>query len=132
MMDVVPDADAMDWEPLSANAGSAPLPPNRSQSQAEDDGWLRPQRFFPPERPTGLEGLFERTRLEDDRMAATSRSRTESHSNVWFRTRKVMLVLIPIVIAGMAIAWVVYHRPAARLVEDVFPTVSVEEIQDDF
>ncbi|KAF9029251.1 hypothetical protein BDZ89DRAFT_986161 [Hymenopellis radicata] len=48
-----PDMDAMDWTPTS---GGPPKPQS-------DSFWLRPQRFFAPENPTGLEGLFERTRL---------------------------------------------------------------------
>ena len=32
-----------------------------------DDGvWLRPQRFFAPEKPTGLEGLFAKTNLVEE------------------------------------------------------------------
>lgn len=67
MMDVVKDidADAMDWEPLSVSVSSR-HPPSKPSTQPAQEEWLiRPQVFFPPERPTGLEGLFERTRLEE-------------------------------------------------------------------
>ncbi|KAF5385282.1 hypothetical protein D9615_001386 [Tricholomella constricta] len=56
------DTDAMDWTPTAASD------PEKSKAvQEPDDGsWLRPQRFFAPEKPTGLEGLFERTLLVVD------------------------------------------------------------------
>ncbi|KAH0590911.1 hypothetical protein H2248_001026 [Termitomyces sp. 'cryptogamus'] len=49
------DVDEMDWTPTDI-----------SKSPADDASWLRPQRFFPPEKATGLEGLFERTLLVVD------------------------------------------------------------------
>lgn len=55
-----PDADAMDWTPTSGGPK-----PQQPQPQPESF-WLRPQRFFAPENPTGLEGLLERTGLGDD------------------------------------------------------------------
>jgi hypothetical protein len=71
-MDEDADADAMDWTPTT------PSSPNKGKqrvSPANDDGsWIRPQRFFAPEAPTGLEGLFERTQLVDDS------DRFENHS----------------------------------------------------
>ncbi|KAF9229116.1 hypothetical protein BS17DRAFT_798739 [Gyrodon lividus] len=57
-----PDEDAMDWTPTDPS----PIKPKKLTD--DDDGsWLRPQRFFPPERPTGLETLFANTKLEDHR-----------------------------------------------------------------
>ncbi|KAJ7630779.1 Ima1 N-terminal domain-containing protein [Roridomyces roridus] len=52
------EADEMDvdWTPSDP----------KGKSKTADTLWLRPQRFFPPEAPTGLEGLFERTRIVDD------------------------------------------------------------------
>ncbi|KAJ7932559.1 hypothetical protein B0H13DRAFT_1955972, partial [Mycena leptocephala] len=38
----------------------------KGKTKASDTLWLRPQRFFAPEAPTGLEGLFERTKIVDD------------------------------------------------------------------
>ncbi|KAL1762324.1 Ima1 N-terminal domain-containing protein [Schizophyllum commune] len=53
------DEMAMDWTPTDPAAA-------RRQRRDEDDGsYIRPQRFFAPEQPTGLEGLLEKTRLED-------------------------------------------------------------------
>ena len=46
----------------------------QGQGGAWDDGsWMRPQRFFVPEEPTGLEGLFEQTisLSDDDRLAGS-------------------------------------------------------------
>ncbi|KAF9822098.1 hypothetical protein IEO21_00092 [Rhodonia placenta] len=64
------DPDAMDWSPIRP-------PPSRDRphvlngrshfGQDEDGNLLRPQRFFAPEEPTGLESLFANTiRLADD------------------------------------------------------------------
>ncbi|KAG6381036.1 hypothetical protein JVT61DRAFT_5432 [Boletus reticuloceps] len=59
-IDESPDEDAMDWTPTN-------LSPVKAKDMVDDhDGaWLRPQRFFPPERPTGLESLFANTGLDD-------------------------------------------------------------------
>jgi len=48
--------DEMDWSPSE--------PQNAPKAPAET--WIRPQRFFAPEQPTGLEGLFERVLMVDD------------------------------------------------------------------
>lgn len=59
----VDDADsmAMDWDPTE--------PAETIQNDKEDtsgaSSWLRPQRFFGPESPTGLESLLERTSIDD-------------------------------------------------------------------
>ncbi|TRM60179.1 Ima1 N-terminal domain-containing protein [Schizophyllum amplum] len=54
------DEMAMDWTPTDPAAA-------RRQRREEDDGtYIRPQRFFAPEHPTGLEGLLEKTRIDDD------------------------------------------------------------------
>ncbi|KAH9898288.1 Ima1 N-terminal domain-containing protein [Cubamyces lactineus] len=51
------DPDAMDIDPSS---------PMKRPGRDDDGSWLRPQRFFAPEEPTGLENLFARTiRLVD-------------------------------------------------------------------
>ncbi|KAI0825020.1 Ima1 N-terminal domain-containing protein [Trametes gibbosa] len=51
------DPDAMDIDPSS---------PVKRRGQDDDASWLRPQRFFAPEEPTGLENLFAKTiRLVD-------------------------------------------------------------------
>jgi hypothetical protein len=69
----VGDPDAMDWTPTNPSpkekvnpflrAGSAPV---RSQhGEGKEDLTLRRQRFFPPEEPTGLEGLLSKTVLTE-------------------------------------------------------------------
>ena len=54
------DEDAMDWTPTNPS-------PVKVKNTVDDNGgaWLRPQRFFAPERPTGLESLFANTKLDD-------------------------------------------------------------------
>jgi hypothetical protein len=62
------DPDMMDWTPTDPSASSSSKNINRSKQVKDDDdgSWLRRQRFFPPEQPTGLEGLFARTLLVDE------------------------------------------------------------------
>ena len=70
------DPDAMDWEPISplkrtqarpqSLVAGAPGAAQRPRKSKDDGTWLRAQKFFPPEEPTGLEGLFMRTRLVDE------------------------------------------------------------------
>ncbi|KAI6162079.1 Ima1 N-terminal domain-containing protein [Pisolithus thermaeus] len=60
-VDNCPDEDAMDWTPTNPS----PSKPGKKSVNDEDGSWLRPQRFFPPEQPTGLEALFAGTKLED-------------------------------------------------------------------
>ncbi|TFK30806.1 hypothetical protein FA15DRAFT_662859 [Coprinopsis marcescibilis] len=55
------DEDAMDWSPINGNGVHGDV-----QVKVEDASWLRPQTFFPPEKPTGLENLFAQTRIADD------------------------------------------------------------------
>lgn len=40
--------------------------PQKRRTNDGDSLWLRPQRFFAPEKPTGLEGLLQQTKLVDD------------------------------------------------------------------
>lgn len=64
-----PGADDMDWTPTHAEQPAATSTFAQQQRRAnEDDGWLRPQRFFAPEKPTGLEGLFESAHIQDEPM----------------------------------------------------------------
>jgi hypothetical protein len=52
------DPDAMDWTPTN------PSPKKGSFGRGyQDDALLKPQHFFPPEEPTGLEGLLAQTNL---------------------------------------------------------------------
>ena len=68
------DPDAMDWTPTNPSpkkerinpflrAGSAPV--RSRDGEGEEDIVLRRQRFFPPEEPTGLEGLLGKTVLAE-------------------------------------------------------------------
>ena len=53
----IAEEDLMDWTPLQ--------PQETALERVQDrEGWMRPQRFFPPEQPTGLEDLFEKARLD--------------------------------------------------------------------
>lgn len=72
------DTDEMDWTPTDP---SAPRPAQRRRQVAEpDDGaWLRPQKFFAPENPTGLEDLLQHTNLAED-VAMTDLSQANSSS----------------------------------------------------
>jgi len=49
--------EEMDWDPIFP-----------SGTKMDSNVHLRPQRFFPPEKPTGLESLLEKTKLEDEQM----------------------------------------------------------------
>lgn len=53
---VRPAEEAMDWEPAEESDWVR---------LDEREDWLRPQRFFAPEQPTGLEMLLERTTLAE-------------------------------------------------------------------
>ncbi|KAG1715992.1 hypothetical protein ID866_1157 [Astraeus odoratus] len=67
------DEDAMDWSPTEPSQ----LKPRPGKGSVNDDdgSWLRPQKFFPPEQPTGLETLFASTKLDDgdNRLTGTAR-----------------------------------------------------------
>lgn len=94
------DEDAMDWTPTS------PSPVKVKKTVVDDGGWLRPQRFFPPERPTGLESLFANTKL-DDGDANSTKPTTPAQSGLWnakaIGIATIALVLVPL-------GTVVYHR----------------------
>ncbi|CCM05198.1 uncharacterized protein FIBRA_07407 [Fibroporia radiculosa] len=58
------DPNAMDWSPIRPSSSRNI---NSRFGQDSDGGLLRPQRFFAPEEPTGLENLFAETiNLADD------------------------------------------------------------------
>lgn len=70
----------MDWTPTN------PQPSREKQSNAGSDAsWLRPQTFFAPEQPTGLEGLFERTRLDDTSHPAFPPSLQAANDMQWWK-----------------------------------------------
>ena len=75
------DPDAMDWTPTNPSpkkerinpflrAGSAPV--RSRDGEGEEDIVLRRQRFFPPEEPTGLEGLLGKTVLAEPPSTSSS------------------------------------------------------------
>ncbi|KAF8519148.1 Ima1 N-terminal domain-containing protein [Hysterangium stoloniferum] len=96
-----PEEDMMDWTPTN--------PPEKVHDRED---WLRPQRFFPPEQPTGLEDLFQKAarldgdpKKEDERLEALQRAQKEAglqYREVWLFAG-----------AGLAIALIsglsVYH-----------------------
>ncbi|KAF9455088.1 hypothetical protein P691DRAFT_792180 [Macrolepiota fuliginosa MF-IS2] len=65
--DVDEDENAMDWTPTDPRIVASRKRKNNTK-HTDDNVWLRPQKFFAPEKPTGLESLFARTRLDDDAM----------------------------------------------------------------
>ncbi|KAJ8509417.1 hypothetical protein ONZ45_g8414 [Pleurotus djamor] len=102
------DEMAMDWTPIRpTNRLNVPNPgPGRpKQSSDSDDGaWLRPQRFFAPEKPTGLEGLFERTSIIDETDGETRQPTASTYHFVprWTYT----LAMIPLILSAFAwVAW---------------------------
>ncbi|KAF5388560.1 hypothetical protein D9757_004594 [Collybiopsis confluens] len=63
------DEDAMDWSPTNPNPDYSTANmtgKQRASFEEANKSLLRPQKFFAPEKPTGLESLFEKTRLADD------------------------------------------------------------------
>ncbi|KIK70775.1 hypothetical protein GYMLUDRAFT_32827 [Collybiopsis luxurians FD-317 M1] len=95
-----PDEDAMDWSPTDPGSASTFSKELRRPAFAKgDDGsWLRPQRFFAPEKPTGLESLFEKTNLDDVPMKDVSnRSRWQiviAHFEGWYWIYAALSVLL--------------------------------------
>lgn len=84
------DADEMDWTPTDPLSSPSVFAEGKHKATLEsDDGsWIRPQRFFAPEKPTGLEGLFERTRLVNDSVTSrrtknTAPARERVGAHVW-------------------------------------------------
>jgi hypothetical protein len=96
------DDDAMDWTPTVPS----PAKPRKILNDDDDGSWVRPQRFFPPERPTGLESLFASTKL-DDRDQKPSFAAHPAHTRTTLRLFVVRwwwagatLILIPLVALG--------------------------------
>ncbi|KZT72799.1 hypothetical protein DAEQUDRAFT_808781 [Daedalea quercina L-15889] len=88
------DPDAMDWTPtIPSPQKQTPQDPN-VQGRSHDDGsWLRPQRFFAPEEPTGLESLFSTTiKLSDDEQAAAAARSGARRGNItqWLNPIKML------------------------------------------
>jgi len=90
-----PNSDEMDWIPTN------PAPNKRS----DDNNWLRPQRFFAPEKPTGLEGLFESARIQDEPMPfhGNDQRQIRSHVLVW-KWGPVYILFFALLVASVAYA----------------------------
>ncbi|KIJ68203.1 hypothetical protein HYDPIDRAFT_81318 [Hydnomerulius pinastri MD-312] len=73
-VDDSPDEDAMDWTPTNPSPAKGKKSRGGEDDDNDDGSWLRPQKFFPPERPTGLEALFASTKLVDEGDSKTSNS----------------------------------------------------------
>lgn len=98
------DPDAMDWSPTSSPVKRKARPPHIKRDN-DDGSWLRPQKFFAPEEPTGLENLFERTIKLVDTDSDQSALRHRHDRHVWLITRRqlrlciaflVTLLLLPV------------------------------------
>jgi hypothetical protein len=85
------DADAMDWTPTDPGQHRP-----ESAKQPDDGSWLRPQRFFAPEKPTGLEGLFERALIVNDTPMEDKQNRLHimDHAQSWWRVYALSFVPI--------------------------------------
>ncbi|KAJ6519662.1 Ima1 N-terminal domain-containing protein [Mycena sanguinolenta] len=97
----LPEADEMDVD----------LPPTDAKGKIKGSGnslWLRPQRFFAPEAPTGLEGLFERTKIIDDITMddATSVPRSNPRPPNASPARRWWWVLVPFAFLVGVASWV--------------------------
>ncbi|KAF8913017.1 hypothetical protein CPB84DRAFT_1841443 [Gymnopilus junonius] len=77
-----PADDEMDWTPTNPDPSAFNNDKRPATSETENHSWLRPQRFFAPEKPTGLEGLFESTRIQDEPMPLQSDTRWSDMSLV--------------------------------------------------
>ncbi|KAL0951432.1 hypothetical protein HGRIS_008125 [Hohenbuehelia grisea] len=92
--------DAMDWTPTDPSRHRSPAK-RRAVPENDDGTWVRPQRFFAPEKPTGLEGLFERTRLADESESESRESNgRRRHAWAWRWRWIYLLSLLPIVLGG--------------------------------
>lgn len=99
MDDEEEDENAMDWTPTVPS----PKKPRRITDDDDDGSWLKPQRFFPPERPTGLESLFASTKLDDRDQKPSSRSHpTHARATLhmfakrWWWVGAASLILVPL------------------------------------
>jgi len=105
------DPNAMDWTPATPARAKGK---QRANGVMNDDGsWLRPQRFFAPEEPTGLENLFARTiKLADNDDGAKGqrrgmgKGRSRKIPGVWMRIGICAVLLIPLI----AVSWKVWGR----------------------
>ncbi|KAG5220125.1 Integral inner nuclear membrane protein [Salix suchowensis] len=100
------DDMAMDWTPIhpshthQSDSRASRYKDKQKAAVDDDDGsWLRPQRFFAPEKPTGLEGLFERAKLVDD---DANKSKPTHSTHICIPKWMYALSVVPIVLAFLA------------------------------
>ena len=97
--------DEMDWIPTNPD----PSEPQEEKSETSYS-WLRPQRFFAPEKPTGLEGLFENTRIQDEPMPLQPLSSRKVDQELWnylweWRLSFTLFFAIFAVLIGCTLKW---------------------------
>ncbi|EIW86867.1 hypothetical protein CONPUDRAFT_161500 [Coniophora puteana RWD-64-598 SS2] len=99
------ESDAMDWQPTDPRAQGTHA--QRSNAEEEQGSWLRPQRFFAPEQPTGLETLFASTRLDDSPGQQTNAPRSILRRTLGDKRRVAgaLSLLLSIVVAFLAGRW---------------------------
>jgi len=95
----------MDWIPTNPD----PSEPQEEKSETSYS-WLRPQRFFAPEKPTGLEGLFENTRIQDEPMPLQPLSSRKVDQELWnylweWRLSFTLFFAIFAVLIGCTLKW---------------------------
>ena len=88
------DDDEMDWTPTD---------PKNAESVGEDGSWLRPQLFFAPEKPTGLESLFERTSLTED--VATGSRAAQAVAATQPRAKRRWYIMAALALATVSFLW---------------------------
>ncbi|KAF9566160.1 hypothetical protein CPC08DRAFT_130459 [Agrocybe pediades] len=88
--------DEMDWTPTNPVI-------SHQQNETEDSySWLRPQRFFAPEKPTGLEGLLQSTRIQDELIPLDSSNQKKTLWNYLWDWRLSFTILLGILVALIA------------------------------
>jgi len=83
-----PSEDEMDWAPTNPTPAPTALGNVRRAAaslvnSSETANWIRPQRFFAPERPTGLERLLEGARIQDEPMVIDAPGAAASSKRAW-------------------------------------------------
>ncbi|PPQ63003.1 hypothetical protein CVT24_006109 [Panaeolus cyanescens] len=102
-----PGEDEMDWTPT--NPGGASYSTRRSHHNSDGDSspLLRPQRFFAPEQPTGLEHLFESSaRIQDENVSSSSHQRRfGTQTGKWGYSRWTLLCTAIIALLSIALLY---------------------------
>ncbi|PPQ64508.1 hypothetical protein CVT26_002047 [Gymnopilus dilepis] len=112
--------DEMDWTPTNPEASTS-HGKRAAPAESDNNSWLRPQRFFAPEKPTGLEGLFENTRLQDEPMPLQSDTRWSDMSlsriftNHLRKWAPLYTLILGVLVASLAYTfnWLGLARPAS-------------------